>query len=536
MGVAVSVAVSVVMPVFDAGPYLLPALQSIEQQDLPRDQFELVAIDDGSTDGSGELLDRWAAEHPGVRVLHQPNSGWPGQPRNRGLDESTGEYVFFMDADDTLAPEALRRMLEHAREWDSDVLSPRVVGRGGRRISGRAWQKTTPDADLRTAFGNLHPQKLFRRSFLVEHGLRFPEGRVRLEDAILLARALLTADRVATAGDYAYYHLRRRNDGGNISGGALGTSSYVASIRTICATIRELCRDPDLADELVLSLYARRGLKVFGPDRFLRYSPATRRAWTDAVQAFAREHVPVALERRLPEPLRTRSALARAGSVSGQEAYAQLHSDTGWAPTAPPLRRLLNRMKWEGRPVDPSTGARLQVQLRRAARRKTGLLLQGRARLRGVPPAHLRFVLVLVRRGAAAEEHPIELSARAGRLGGQGWQNWRATVPGERLAEMVSGTWQVGLRTRRGELQARVGVPVPGDAPVMPGSLGLPRRRAVTAFLTRRGHLDLRLHRRTRRQGPRHEASGRPAGAPPAPPPPAPCAPGSVPQVSSQQA
>ncbi len=245
------VAVSVVMPVYNAGQYLLPALLSLEQQDLPPEQFELVAIDDGSTDGSGELLDRWAAQRPHVAVLHQPNSGWPGQPRNRGVEASTGEYVFFMDADDYLGPQALRRMVELARRWDSDVLSPKVVGVGGRRITRRVWAQTTPEADLLTAFGDLHPHKLFRRAFLLEHGLRFPEGKVRLEDAIFVSRAFLTARRVATAGDYDYYYLRSREDDGNISRSSLGGARYVESVRTICRTVRELRQDTALSDHRV---------------------------------------------------------------------------------------------------------------------------------------------------------------------------------------------------------------------------------------------------------------------------------------------
>ncbi len=328
-GVGVGVAVSVVMPVYNAGQYLLPALLSLEQQDLPPEQFELVAIDDGSTDGSGELLDRWAAQRPHVAVLHQPNSGWPGQPRNRGVEASTGEYVFFMDADDYLGPQALRRMVELARRWDSDVLSPKVVGVGGRRITRRVWAQTTPEADLLTAFGDLHPHKLFRRAFLLEHGLRFPEGKVRLEDAIFVSRAFLTARRVATAGDYYYYYLRRREDGGNISRSSLGGARYVESTRTICRAVRELCQDAALADAIIVSVYGRNALKVFRPDRFLRYPPKKRQACTQAVRALADELVPVALEQQLPEPLRTRSKLARAGDVAGLVACAQAHLEGG---------------------------------------------------------------------------------------------------------------------------------------------------------------------------------------------------------------
>ncbi len=342
-GGGVVLAVSVVMPVYNAGQYLHPALLSLELQDLPREQFELVAVNDGSTDGSGELLDRWGAQRPHVTVLHQANSGWPGQPRNRGVVASRGEYVFFMDADDYLGAQALRRMVQLARRWNSDVLSPKIVGVGGRGITHRVGTQTTPEADLLTVFDNLYPHKLFRRTFLLEHGLRFPEGRVRLEDAIFVSRALLLARRVATAGDYDYYCLRRRRDGGNISRSSLGGARYVESVRTICRTVRELCQDADLADSLVVSVYGRDALKVFRPDRFLRYSPKKRRACTRAVRALADELVPVALEERLPEPLRTRSRLARAGDVTGQLALARAHLDRGLDTSVPAWRRLAAR-------------------------------------------------------------------------------------------------------------------------------------------------------------------------------------------------
>ncbi|MDP9397740.1 MAG: glycosyltransferase [Actinomycetota bacterium] len=198
--------VSVVIPVYNTGPYYLaPCLDSVLAQDLPPDELEVVAVDDGSTDGSGELLDTYAARHPKLRVLHQENSGWPGRPRNVGVAESRGTFVYFVDADDYLAPQALRRMWEFAIEHASDVLVPRVLGVEGRGFSHEPWRTTQVDADLTRAFLTLAPMKMFRRSFLDRQGLRFPEGKVRLEDGIFLAEAYLTAARVSILGGYDFY-------------------------------------------------------------------------------------------------------------------------------------------------------------------------------------------------------------------------------------------------------------------------------------------------------------------------------------------
>jgi glycosyltransferase involved in cell wall biosynthesis len=99
--------VSVVVPVFEPGPLIEPLIASLLVQTMPAGERELVFVDDGSRDGTAERLDTLAAEHLGVRVLHIPNSGWAGRPRNVGLDAARGEFVFFADHDDWLDPEAL---------------------------------------------------------------------------------------------------------------------------------------------------------------------------------------------------------------------------------------------------------------------------------------------------------------------------------------------------------------------------------------------------------------------------------------------
>nr|WP_037887320.1 glycosyltransferase family 2 protein [Streptomyces viridochromogenes] len=107
--------VSVIIGAYNAMPYLTRCVTSVMEQTIGYDRIELIAVDDGSTDGTGAELDRLAQEFPGVmRVVHQANSGGPSAPRNAGLELARGRYVFFLDADDHLGPQALERMVAMA--------------------------------------------------------------------------------------------------------------------------------------------------------------------------------------------------------------------------------------------------------------------------------------------------------------------------------------------------------------------------------------------------------------------------------------
>ena len=168
-----------------------------------------------------------------------------------------------------------------------------------------------PEFVLRT----LSPQKLFRRSFLDEHGLRFPEGKVRLEDGIFTSRAYLLAGRVSLLADYDHYYKRRRAEGKNISFSAINPAGYVRSLVTISDGLRELCPDPDLADELVLGIYARKGLRRLRPTRFLTYKPKHRSRWVNAMAELTDAHIPRALQQRLPTKQRLLSEFVRRRDV-----------------------------------------------------------------------------------------------------------------------------------------------------------------------------------------------------------------------------
>lgn len=124
--------ISVIVPVHNTERYLERCFGSVAGQSLPQDLIEVIAVDDGSSDGSGAWLDAWARTHDNVRVIHQPPSGGAGRPRNVGIEQAKGDFLFFLDSDDYLGVEAMERLLRMADEQDSDIVYGRIVGIGGR--------------------------------------------------------------------------------------------------------------------------------------------------------------------------------------------------------------------------------------------------------------------------------------------------------------------------------------------------------------------------------------------------------------------
>ena len=110
--------ISVIMPVYQAEQYLSDAVNSVLLQSFT--DFELLLIDDGSTDGSPQICDALAMQDARIQVLHQPNCG-VSAARNKGIALARGEYISFVDADDFIAPNMLEVLYQNAREHGADI-------------------------------------------------------------------------------------------------------------------------------------------------------------------------------------------------------------------------------------------------------------------------------------------------------------------------------------------------------------------------------------------------------------------------------
>ncbi|GGS77007.1 glycosyltransferase family 2 protein [Streptomyces cinerochromogenes] len=212
--------VSVVIAAYNAMPYLTQCITSVAEQSIGRDRIEVIVVDDGSTDGTAAELERLQGLYPTMlRVFRQENSGGPSAPRNAGLDHATGTFVFFLDADDSLGPEALERMVTMAEENGTDVVLGKMVGVGGRGAPTSMFQRNQPRTDVFSSrvYWTLNPMKLFRRELLERHGLRFPTDLAIGEDQLFVGAAYLHASGISVVADYDCLYWVQREDEGNIT-------------------------------------------------------------------------------------------------------------------------------------------------------------------------------------------------------------------------------------------------------------------------------------------------------------------------------
>ncbi len=204
---------SIVVPVYNIKDYLGKCVASILAQ-TERD-FELLLVDDGSTDGSGALCDDLAGQDPRIRVIHQENQG-PGSARNTGIRAAVGKWLLQVDGDDWIDPDALEKTLEAGEREDADlvVFCIRTVDSQGRELAvltenaeknkglkpreHRELLLTAPSA----------PNKLYRRDLFQRAGAEYP-ARKWYEDACVTPKLIANAS-VMVFLDYAGYNYLQR--------------------------------------------------------------------------------------------------------------------------------------------------------------------------------------------------------------------------------------------------------------------------------------------------------------------------------------
>ncbi|MGC9542729.1 glycosyltransferase family 2 protein [Streptomyces sp. UG1] len=258
--------VTVIIGAYEAMPYLVECLASVEAQTIDPERIEVIAVDDGSTDGTGECLEEFAARVPmQVTVIRQENSGGPSGPRNVGLSKATGRYVFFLDADDRLGPEALERMVAMADENGTDVVLGRIEG-VNRSAPKSMWGKTLDRTDVFSSNikFTLSAQKLFRRDLLTRHDMRFDESLWTGEDALFTMEAYLRADGVSVVADYTCYYLVGRDDGKHVTKSG-GYTLRFDSARALMNLIAEHIPAGDRRDLLMIRPFLITLLPQFGP-------------------------------------------------------------------------------------------------------------------------------------------------------------------------------------------------------------------------------------------------------------------------------
>ncbi|MGW0859157.1 glycosyltransferase family 2 protein [Streptomyces sp. NPDC002690] len=259
--------VSVIIGAYEAMPYLVRCLQSLDAQTLPADRFEIVAVDDGSTDGTGAYLDEFAARTAvPTTVIHQANSGGPSGPRNVGLARARGRFVFFLDADDFLGFEALERMVALADKAGTDVVLGKMVG-VNRGAAGSMWKRQDEervDVFASRVIYTLSAQKLFRRELLSRHGITFDEKMRNGEDAIFTMEAYLRGAGVSVVSEYVCYYLVGRDDGLHVTRSG-GYEPRFEALTALVELIAALVPEGPKRDFLMARPFTVGLIQQFGP-------------------------------------------------------------------------------------------------------------------------------------------------------------------------------------------------------------------------------------------------------------------------------
>lgn len=114
--------ISIILPIFNVGPHLRKGIDSLLNQSIGKENLEIIMVDDCSTDGSGDIIDEYADKYDSCIAIHlEENTGSANGPRNRGIEESTGNYVMFLDPDDSYTKDACKTLLEASKKYSSDI-------------------------------------------------------------------------------------------------------------------------------------------------------------------------------------------------------------------------------------------------------------------------------------------------------------------------------------------------------------------------------------------------------------------------------
>lgn len=208
---------SIIIPVFQAEKYLKPCLDSVLNQTLT--DFELILINDGSTDSSGNICDEYAKSDTRIKVIHQGNKG-QSAARNRGIKNSTGEYIGFVDNDDLVSSDMFEILVDNAKKANADISACSFIQqdeRGTKKPSSHNHEKFifSNDEGMKELLSREKLDiyvwtKIYKKRFLDQYKIRFEEGK-NDEDMLFNYSAFTFSEKCVFENSPLYTYTHRDN-------------------------------------------------------------------------------------------------------------------------------------------------------------------------------------------------------------------------------------------------------------------------------------------------------------------------------------
>lgn len=212
---------SIIVPVYNVEKYIHKCLDSILAQNFS--DYEVILVDDGSTDSSGSICDQYTSEHASFTCIHKPNGGLPSA-RKRGYEASRGQYVTFVDSDDWIAPNMYSKMCQAIHDTHADIVLCNYIAAmpdreqvctapfaSGFYDKSRLTEEVYPSMIYSGTFYKygISPNlwnKIFRRELLREHLFHVPDDVIVGEDALASYSCILEAASVYIVDEALYYY------------------------------------------------------------------------------------------------------------------------------------------------------------------------------------------------------------------------------------------------------------------------------------------------------------------------------------------
>lgn len=207
---------SIIIPIYNVEQWIERCIDSCLQIEMVTDTFEIILVDDGSTDNSGKIADRYAIYHNNITVIHRPNGGL-SVARNTGIHHAKGKYIWFVDSDDWIEPKYVAALIYEAIEADVDIccFGLKLAFEDGRLESYSIVSKLIPgqvvSGETFVSAVGMPPAAwaaFYKRSFLTEKKFTFMEN-IYHEDYEFTTRAYAIADRIVYNDVVIYNYYQR---------------------------------------------------------------------------------------------------------------------------------------------------------------------------------------------------------------------------------------------------------------------------------------------------------------------------------------
>lgn len=291
--------VTVAVPVYNAEEYIETCLNSIVEQSLNKDEYEVIVVDDASTDRTQSILEYFKMRYPSLiqTIYRSENSGGASVPRNEAIAMAQGEYIFFVDSDDYLGAEALERMYAYGHANNSDIVIGKYVGVKGRKVPEAIFAKGNLEkAEILddSLFYALSALKMFRLEKVRALQLSFDADAIVAEDQAFTVAMYCNTEQISILADYDCYFVTKHEDG-HLSENELNTDLYFRLMGDILHSIYQgSVGDTEykhkLAGKFVTRMFRHGQSKDFFKDKHM--TVGQKKEWLLAFSRFINESMP----------------------------------------------------------------------------------------------------------------------------------------------------------------------------------------------------------------------------------------------------